>query len=150
MGAFVIEQRVAWSDVDLAGIVYFPRYFSYFENAELEWIRRQGLSYEGFLDEMGVWMPRVASHGNFRAPAKLADLLSIEMRLDRLGTTSFTLGFDAFRLPDGTQLADGYIVVATVDRESFRPTPVPERLVRLLTELEPRAAPVPGRGASDR
>jgi acyl-CoA thioester hydrolase len=72
------------------------------------------------------------------------------MRLDRLGTTSFTLGFDAFRLPDGTQLADGYIVVATVDRESFRPTPVPERLVRLLTELEPRAAPVPGRGASDR
>jgi len=139
MAAFVIEQRVAWSDIDLAGIVYFPRYFSYFENAELEWIRRQGLSYEGFLDEIGVWMPRVACHSNFRAPAKLAELLSIEMRLDRLGKTSFTLGFDAFRLPERTSIADGYIVVATVERETFRPTLVPERLVQLLSELEPRS-----------
>ena len=140
MAAFIIEHRVAWSEVDLAGIVYFPRYFSYFENAELEWFRRQGFSYEGFLDEVGVWMPRVACHSNFRAPAKLADLLSIEMRLDRLGETSFTLGFDAFRLPERTPLADGYIVVATVERESFRPIPVPERLVQLLTELEPRSS----------
>jgi YbgC/YbaW family acyl-CoA thioester hydrolase len=139
MGAFILEQRVAWSDVDLAGIVYFPRYFSYFENAELEWFRSHGLSYEGILEETGVWLPRVACHSNFRAPAKLAELLSIELRLDRLGRTSFTLGFDAFRLPDRTAIADGYIVVAAVDRESFRPTPVPHRLVQLLSELERRS-----------
>ena len=144
MSAFVIQQRIVWSDVDLAGIVYFPRYFTYFENAELEWIRSQGLSYEGFLDQMGVWMPRVACHSNFRAPVKLAELLSIEMRLDRLGKTSFTLGFDAFRLPERTPVADGHIVIATVDRETFRPTPVPERLVRLLSALEPREAPKAG------
>jgi len=147
MAAFIIEQRVAWSDVDLAGIVYFPRYFTYFENAELEWFRRQGLTYEGFLDEIGVWMPRVACHGNFRAPAKLAELLSIEMRLDRLGKTSFTFGFDAFRLPERTPIADGYIVVATVERETFRPTPVPERLVRLLSALE-RRKPEPAKQAA--
>jgi YbgC/YbaW family acyl-CoA thioester hydrolase len=140
MGAFIIEQRVAWSDVDLAGIVYFPRYFTYFENAELEWFRRQGLTYEGFLEEIGVWMPRVACHSNFRAPAKLAELLSIEMCLDRLGRTSFTFGFDAFRLPERTPIADGYIVVATVERETFRPAPVPERLVKLLSTLERRPA----------
>jgi YbgC/YbaW family acyl-CoA thioester hydrolase len=140
MAAFVLSQRVVWSDVDLAGIVYFPRFFTYFENAELEWIRSCGLSYESFLDEMKVWMPRVACHGNFRAPAKLADLLSIEMRLDRLGKTSFTLGFDALRLPERTPVADGHIVIATVDRESFRPTPVPERLAQLLSELEPSEA----------
>jgi acyl-CoA thioester hydrolase len=140
MAAFVLEQRVVWSDVDLAGIVYFPRFFTYFENAELEWVRSHGLSYEGFLEEMGVWMPRVACHGNFRAPAKLAELLSIEMRLDRLGTTSFTLGFDALRLPERTPVADGQVVIATVDRESFRPTPVPEKLARLLSALEPREA----------
>jgi acyl-CoA thioester hydrolase len=140
MAAFILEQRVAWSDVDLAGIVYFPRYFTYFENAELEWFRRQGLTYEGFLEEIGVWMPRVACHSNFRAPAKLAELLSIEMRLDRLGKTSFTFGFDAFRLPERTPIADGYIVVATVERETFRPAPVPARLVELLSTLEPRPA----------
>jgi YbgC/YbaW family acyl-CoA thioester hydrolase len=140
MAAFAIEQRVAWSDVDLARIVYFPRFFSYFENAELEWIRRSGMSYEELLEDMRVWMPRVAAHCNFRAPAHLADLLSIEMRLDRLGKTSFTLGFDAFRLPDRTHLADGYVAIATVSRESFRPVSLPEPLVRLLEGLERRQA----------
>ena len=140
MAAFAIEQRVAWSDVDLARIVYFPRFFSYFENAELEWIRTSGMSYEKLLEEMKVWMPRVAAHCNFRAPAHLADLLKIEMRLDRLGKTSFTLGFDAYRLPDRTHLADGYVAIATVSRESFRPVSLPERLVRLLEGLEHRKA----------
>jgi acyl-CoA thioester hydrolase len=88
-------------------------------------------------------MPRVATHGNFRAPAKLADLLAIEMRLDRMGKTSFTLGFEAVRLPERTAIADGYIVVATVDRGSFRPTPVPESLARLLSELSPETEGAP-------
>jgi len=136
---FVIEQRVQWSDVDFARILYFPRYFSYFESAELEWIRTRGLRYEELLEELGIWMPRVAAQCNFRAPARLAELVSVEMRLDRLGRSSFTLGFDAFRLPERTHLADGSITIATVDREGFRPTPVPERLAGLLRELEPRA-----------
>jgi acyl-CoA thioester hydrolase len=143
MAAFVIQQRVAWSDVDLARIVYFPRYFSFFENAELEWIRQKGLSYEGFLAELEIWMPRVGAHCNFHAPARLAELVAIEMRLDRMGRTSFTLGFDAFRLPERTHLADGSIAIATVSRDTFRPTPVPERLARLLAELESR----PGGGS---
>jgi YbgC/YbaW family acyl-CoA thioester hydrolase len=139
MSVFIIEQRVAWSDVDLARIVYFPRYFSYFETAELEWIRQRGYSYESLLEELGIWMPRVAAHCDYLAPARLAELLAIEMRLDRLGKTSFTLGFDAFRLPDRTHLADGHIVIATVSRDGFRPTAVPARLEALLSELEPRS-----------
>jgi acyl-CoA thioester hydrolase len=149
MGPFVIEQRVAWSDVDFARIVYFPRYFSYFETAELEWIRSKGLRYEELLEELGIWMPRVAAQCNFRAPARLAELVAVEMRLDRLGRTSFTFAFDAFRLPERTYLADGSITIATVDRDRFRPTPVPERLAHLLSELEPRR-PEPARAAGDR
>jgi YbgC/YbaW family acyl-CoA thioester hydrolase len=148
-GPFQIEQRVAWSDVDFARIVYFPRYFSYFETAELEWIRSKGFRYETLLEDLGIWMPRVAAQCNFRAPARLAELLGIEMRLDRLGKTSFTLGFDAFRLPERTHLADGSITIATVDRVSFRATPVPERLARLLGELGPRS-PEPAEAAADR
>lgn len=135
MKPFAIEHRVPWADVDLAKIVYFPRFFSYFELAELEWYRQQGLSYESILEEMDVWMPRVAAHCNYRAPARLAELLSIEMHLERLGRTSYTFGFNAYCLPERKPLADGYIVIATVGRESFEATPVPARLVSLLEGL---------------
>ncbi len=135
MKPFTIEHRVPWADVDLAQIVYFPRYFSYFEMAELEWYRHQGLSYEVLLEEMDVWMPRVAAHCNYRAPARLAELLSVEMHLQRFGRTSYTFGFNAYRLPERTHLADGHITIATVGRESFRPTPVPPKLASLLEGL---------------
>lgn len=135
MKPFAIEHRVPWSDVDLAKIVYFPRYFSYFEMAELEWYRTQSLAYDELLEGLGVWMPRVAAHCNYRAPARLAELLSIEMHLERLGRTSYTYGFNAYRLPERTHLVDGYVAIATVGRDSFRPTPIPDDLVQLLRGL---------------
>jgi YbgC/YbaW family acyl-CoA thioester hydrolase len=135
MRPFTIEHRIPWADVDLAKIVYFPRYFGYFEMAELEWYRQQGLSYENMLEEMDVWMPRVAAHCNYRAPARLAELVSVEMYLERLGRTSYTFGFNAYRLPERAHLADGNIVIATVGRESFRATPIPTKLVGLLERL---------------
>ena len=132
---FSIEHRIPWSDVDFARIVYFPRFFSYFEMAELEWYRHQGLVYEDVLAGLAIWMPRVAAHCNYRAPAHLAELVSIEMHLARLGRTSYTFGFEAFRLPERTRLADGQIAIATVDRETFRPTPIPGKLLSLLDGL---------------
>ncbi len=135
MPRFIIQHRVPWADVDLAKIVYFPRFFSYYEMAELEWIRAQGFRYEDFLEHMNVWMPRVAAHSDYFAPARLADLLSVEMGLKRLGRTSFTFGFDAYRLPERTHLAEGYITIATVSRARFRPIPIPKKLVKLLDGL---------------
>lgn len=147
MPRFVIEHRVPWADVDLAKIVYFPRFLSYFEMAELEWTRREGYDYEGLLAEMNVWLPRVSAHCNYRAPAHLADLLSIEMHLARLGRRSYTLGFDAYRLPERLAVADGSITIATVSRRRFRPVTVPRKLVRLLDTLGParRTVSVPRR-----
>ena len=77
-------------------------------------------------------------------PARLAELLSIELRLERLGRTSYTFGYDAFRLPERTHLADGYVTIAIVARDTFRPTPVPQELATRLKTLvlpKPRRAP---------
>ena len=68
------------------------------------------------LEGLGIWMPRVAVHCNSHAPARLAELLSIELHLERLGRTSYTFGYDAFRLPERTHLADGQVTIATVLR----------------------------------
>ena len=138
MGGFAVEVRVPWSDVDLAGVVYFPRFFTYFELAELEWVRAQGLGYEEFLRSLNVWLPRVAVHCNYRTPARLDDRLSIQMKLLRLGRTSFTLGYGAYRLPDGEPVADGYTVIATVSRARFKPIAVPRALRERLQALRAR------------
>jgi acyl-CoA thioester hydrolase len=132
---FVASYRVGWPDVDLARIVYFARFFSYFEHAELEWVRSLGFKYVEWLEHLGVWLPRVAAHCDYRAPGQLDDELSIEMRLERLGGTSFTFAYEVYRGPERERLADGYTVIATVSRENFRPVRVPETLRGMLERL---------------
>jgi len=136
MARIVLQHRVAWPDVDLVQIVYFARFLSYFELAELEWVRRQGMSYLELLERLGIWMPRVAAHCNYHAPARLDDVLTVEMKLDRLGQTSFTLGYEVFRASDRELLADGYTVIATVSRQNWKPMPVPEGLKEMLRLLK--------------
>ena len=135
MARFTAEWKVGWPEVDLAGIVYFPRFLGFFEHAELEWVRSHGLKYMELLDKLGVLLPRASAHCDYHAPAKLDDLLSIEMRLVRLGKTSFTFGFEAFRQPEKTRLASGYIVIAAVSRERFRPVRIPAELEGMLLAL---------------
>ena len=136
MPRFILQHRVPWRDVDVAAVVNYPRFFSYFEMAELEWVRAQGKDYLGFLEEMNIWLPRAAAHCNFRAPARLGDLLSIEMGLERLGRSSATLGYQVFRLPGHELVADGQVVVASVSREHFKSVPLPEKLRDLLQRLK--------------
>ena len=135
MPRFVTEWRVGWPEVDLVGIVYFPRFFGYFEHAELEWVRSHGMKYADLLERRDVWLPRAAAHCNYHGPARLDDVLRIEMRLARLGNKSFTLGFEIFREAERARLADGTIVVATVSRVDFRPVAIPAPLSGMLLAL---------------
>ncbi|HEX9725416.1 MAG TPA: thioesterase family protein [Vicinamibacteria bacterium] len=137
MACFKLEHRVPWRDVDLAAVVNYPRFLSYFEMAELEWVRSLGEDYLGLLEEMNIWLPRAAAHCNFRAPAHLSDLLSIEIGLERLGRSSATVAYEIYRLPERELIVDGYVVMASVSRESFKPVPLPEKLKDMLLTLKP-------------
>ena len=135
MAPFLYEYRVRWRDVDLAGIVHFANYVAYFEAAEHEWIRSHGTEYGAFLEKRGICMPRVSLTCNYHAPARLDDLLFIEVRFEKMGTTSFTLRFDIYRRTDRERLADGQFVITTVSRTSFESIPVPEELREMLHAL---------------
>jgi len=137
MARFKLEHRIPWRDVDLAAVVNYPRFFSYFELAELEWVRSLGKDYLAFLKEMNIWLPRAAAHCNYRAPVRLGDLISIEMGLDRLGKASATLGYQVYRLPERALVVDGYVVVAPVSRETFQSVPLPDTLKETLETLKP-------------
>lgn len=135
MAEFTYQHRVSWSDVDLAGVVYFVHFLSYFEMAEEAWVRSHGIGYGKLLEKLGICMPRASIHCDYHAPARLDDRLSVVVGLERLGQTSFTLRFEIFREPERKHLADGTFVVTTVSRSSFKPVRVPNELRGMLQAL---------------
>ncbi len=130
---FAIDERVRWSDVDHAGIIYFGSYIRFFEIAETEMYRAIGLPYGGAFDDLGIYLVRAQFHSDFEAPAYLDDLLTTELWVGRMGTSSIDLHFEIVRKLSekgnvGEVLVTGHCVLVTVRRATLRPCPIPKQL----------------------
>src|SRR5438309_4492362 len=77
--------RVAFSDTDAQGVVYYGRYMPYFDIARTEFHRHLGRVQLGDVD----FAMRAVSV-EYLAGARFDDLLEIFVRVERIGTTSIT------------------------------------------------------------
>jgi acyl-CoA thioesterase FadM len=70
---------------------------------------------------------------DFRGAVVFDDLLDIEARVERVGTTSWTDTFTARKVPAGTLVAEGHMTIVALDFATERPTPLPPELRTALT-----------------
>jgi acyl-CoA thioester hydrolase len=132
-GRFRISEMVRWSDVDLAGIIFYGSYVRLFEIAETELFRAAGLPFSRLFGEFDLWLPRAALHFEFRRPARLDDCLDIEMWVSRTGTSSLRLQFEVYKsTPERELTAGGYAVLVAVRRGDLKPVPLPPEVVEAL------------------
>ncbi len=127
---FLIDERVRWSDVDAAGIIFYGSYVRFFELAETELFRAAGLTYGSIFNEYDMLLPRAQVHADFHYPARLDDALQVAAYVARVGTKSITMQFDVM-LPGLERLvADGHLVLVSTDRTRLKPCVLPESFVR--------------------
>src|SRR5215213_4248280 len=66
-----VLKKVHWSDTDAAGIVWFPNFFGWFEDAEEEiYVAATGHTRQWLLDQHAFAMPRVDASAKYRAPVR--------------------------------------------------------------------------------
>ena len=129
---FSIDEYVRWSDIDAAGVICYGAYVRFFELAETELFRAAGVPYGEVFERLQIWLPRKRLVCEFHAPAKLDERLRVTASVKRLGTTSVTLFFEVEDAA-ARKIADCEIVLVCVDKQSFKPRPLPEQLRSALT-----------------
>ncbi len=79
----MFEARVTaeWGDCDPAGIVFYPRFFSWMDAAFQALLRHHGLSQQALEDRFGAVTPLVEVGARFRQPVRPGDGLRIEVRI---------------------------------------------------------------------
>jgi acyl-CoA thioester hydrolase len=115
----VERRRVAWVDTDAGGRIHFTAAFRYAEAAETGLMREAGLL-EGWDD-----YPRRHVEAEFRKVLRFEDELEVRLRVDRLGTTSITYGWEIAK--DGEVSIEGRHTVVHVD-DTGRPERLPDRV----------------------
>ena len=87
--------RIEFNHCDPAGIVFYPRYFE-MTNSVLENFFREevGYSYDAMIQD-GIRVPTARIETDFRAPARLGEVLDWDLVVERLGASSVTFRLTA-------------------------------------------------------
>ncbi len=77
-----------------------------------------------------------ASHVDYLAPARFDDLIEAYVRVSKIGRTSITYEFSAWRLPDETHLVQATQTLVLVDLAERRPALIPDVFRAPIREFE--------------
>ena len=101
------EITVEWGDCDPAGIVFYPSYFRWCDQATYRLFLTAGVTRDDMRD--GQWKegtPLVAAECSFRRASQTGEKLTIESHVSRFGRSSFTIAH-VFRDATGAVAAEG-------------------------------------------
>jgi 4-hydroxybenzoyl-CoA thioesterase len=137
MPAFIHTLRVAFDDVDHAGIVYYPRFFHFFHLAFEELLFTRLAAHGGYsaiINERKIGFPAVHAEADYKAPLRFGDVFTVELTVPALGAKSATFSYTC-RTADGRVACVGKVVVAIVDLTAFRAVPLPADLGAIFAAL---------------
>lgn len=118
--------RVYYEDTDAGGIVFYANYLKFFERARTEWLRALGVSQHEMREQHGVIFVVKNASIDYHAPAKLDDVITLTLSIEKLGRASVQFVQQAYC---GAQLlASARVKVGCVDQAAAKPRPLPDAI----------------------
>jgi acyl-CoA thioester hydrolase len=129
----VVRVPVQWGDMDALGHVNNAVYFTWFESARIALFERVGLATTG-VPAVGPILAHTRC--DFLAPVRYPGEVLAGTRIERLGTTSFTMEYEAALAGDPERpVARGQGVVVLIDYRDGGKVPLSASLRDALSAL---------------
>ncbi|OYY92141.1 MAG: hypothetical protein B7Y45_00990 [Sphingomonas sp. 28-66-16] len=117
--------RVRFTEVDRQSIVQNGAYFTYFSVALNEYFR--ALPFDRDNENVsGAGFHVVRGDIEYRAPLRFDELFDIGARIARVGSSSFTISYEIFRVDGDEPIVSGSQVWVNTDQQTRRATPLPD------------------------
>lgn len=132
----IVEQHVAWGEMDSYSHVNNVVYFRYFENARLEYFRKLGWPVAA--RPAGVGPILHSTQCRFKRPLTWPDQIAVGARVLAIGADRFTMEHAIVSAQWQAVAAEGSSVIVTFGYERGAKAAVPDDLRRRIDELEGR------------
>lgn len=122
---FERSELVRFQHCDPAGIVFYPRYVEMINATIEDWFADcVGISFAEIHVTRNVAIPVVSLSVEFSAPSRLGEELTFQLDVQRLGSSSVTLGITA-HCRDEARLASK-VTLVFIDKADMRAKPWPD------------------------
>lgn len=122
---FSIPVRVYYEDTDAAGVVYYANYLKFFERCRTEWVRSLGHDQSAMMHEHDIAFVVRHASANYRKPARLDDLLTVDLCITGRGRSRLILEQRILHASEATPLVSGQIEIACIRASTFKPVSIP-------------------------
>jgi acyl-CoA thioester hydrolase len=119
---FTWTVRVYYEDTDTGGVVYYANYLKFFERARTEWLRAAGFGQQALAEEQGLQFVVARIECDYKRPAKLDDVIQLDVRVVQAGRVSVTFEQTARR--GDVVLATARVRAGCVDTITLAPKPM--------------------------
>lgn len=133
---FTHTTTIRLHDTDAAGVLYFAHQFRIAHEAYEAFMECAGHGIAALLKKGALALPIVHAEADYRAPLRVGDVLTLSLRLHRIGKTSFIL-VTRF-IAHGHTI--GYVKTThvVINRRTGRKAPVPAAIKKSLLTLRAR------------
>ncbi len=120
--------RVRYADTDQMKLVYYAKYFEYFEQGRSDMLRSIGLPY-GHVEEMGLFLPVIEAHAVYRKSARYDDMLRVVVCLKDVPVARIRLDYEVYVEGENELLVEGYTIHSFINAATGKPTRAPAQFV---------------------
>ena len=125
--------RVRYADTDQMKMVYYGKFFEYFEQGRSDLLRDVGLPYSE-LEQMGYYLPVIEAQAKYHKAARYDDLLVVKTILEDMPQARIRIRYEIRNHETQDLLAEGYTIHGFVNAANGRPTRAPERFLEILSD----------------
>ena len=120
--------KVYYKDVDKMGIVYYSRYFEYFEEARTELLDSIGLDVTS-IEKEGVELPVVESHCEYLKGAVFEQKLNVRTSIRDIPKARLKISYNIYQNNSEELVVRGYTTHAFINRAG-KATRAPELVLK--------------------
>jgi len=113
--SFETEIRVRYAETDKMGVVYYGNYYTWYEVARGDALRKVGYPYSA-LEEDGILLPVTESYSRYMAPIRYDELIVVATKIEELRAVSISFVYEIFRASDRKLCTKGFTKHAMLDK----------------------------------
>ena len=142
---FYSDMLVRFSHCDPAGIIFYPHYFVMFNGLVEDWFNHAlNIDYARFITDRRLGLPMVNIQCDFIAPSKIGEVITLTLKMERIGNSSIQLLAQAHY--QGTVRLSAKLTLCVNSFATGRAVPIPDDLRARLTAFKEGQLDHPRRG----
>ncbi len=114
-------------------LVYYGKYFEYFEEARSDLLRSLGLPYAE-IENQGIFLPVIEAYAKYKKSACYDELLTVETTVKELPVVRVRIDYRVLIKGEAEPIVEGYTVHGFVNAVTGKPTRAPAMFLQTLEE----------------